>query len=273
MTCLLHPFALALLSFGLSHSAFAAPAAVSVAAASNFVHTLDALRAEFKRSAPDVVLTVTTGASGSLFAQVKSGAPFDVFLSADTDYPHAIVAAQLGPAASLRTFATGRLVFWTTAKTIEIHDISAAVRARSAQKIAIAQPRTAPYGRAAQATLETLGVWREVRSKIVYGENITQTAQFVETGNADAGFVALSLVLSPALAGKGRWQEVPPALYAPVSLDHAAVLTMRGAKNPAAQRFLDFLGTGAAKKILRDFGYVGPEWRSRNQATKAGFDR
>lgn len=255
MTSLLRCLASALSALAIVHAAFGTSATVSVAAASNFVHPLEALRSAFERSAPEVVLTVATGASGSLFAQIKNGAPFDVFLSADTEYPEAIVAADLGPAASMRTFATGRLVFWTTSKTIDVADIRAAVRAGSVKKIAVAQPRTAPYGRAAQTTLETLGVWNEVRSKLVYGENITQTAQFVETGNADAGFIALSIVLSPALAGKGRWQEVPPALYAPISLDHTAVLTRRGARNPAAQRFLDFLTGDAAKKILRDFGY------------------
>lgn len=241
---------------GLSPSAFGQPPrTVSIAAAANFVYALDALHAELERTAPDLTLIVTTGASGSLFAQIAHGAPFDVFLSADTDYPERAIAAGLAPATSLRTFATGRLVLWTTRTDLDVTDIAGAVRFTAVKKIALAQPKTAPYGRAAQAVLVRLGAWPAAQSKIVFGESITQTAQFVETANADAGFVALSVVLSPRLAQRGRWAEVPPELYAPITLDHAAVLTNRGAKNPAAQRYLDFLNSNAAKKILHDFGY------------------
>jgi molybdate transport system substrate-binding protein len=231
---------------------------VSVAAAANLVYALEAITIEFRSAAPDVAVTMTTGASGSLFAQIKNGAPFDVFLSADIDYPRQIAAAGLGDPATLRTFATGRLVLWTTRASLVVSDIAAVLRNADVRKVAIAQPKTAPYGRAAQATLAQLGVWSEAQGKIVIGENISQTAQFVETGNADAGFVALSLVLSPQLRNTGRWLEVPPALYARVPLDHAALLTTRGAANPAARRFLDFLGSEAARKILRQFGYAVP---------------
>ena len=228
---------------------------VSIAAAANLIYVLDALTAEFKRSAPGIAVTSTSGASGNLFAQIKNGAPFDVFLSADTEYPQQVVAAGLGDSTTLRTFATGRLVFWTTRPDFDVSELTVALRSPRIKKLAIAQPRSAPYGRAAQAALEKLGVWPELQSKVVFGENITQTAQFIETGNADAGFVAFSLVLSPRLAHLGRWAEVPPALYASVSLDHAVVLTTRGAANAAAKRYVTFLGTDAAKKILRDFGY------------------
>jgi molybdate transport system substrate-binding protein len=228
---------------------------LSVAAAANFVYAIDELIAEFKRSAPGVAVTSTTGASGSLFAQVKNGAPFDVFLSADTEYPGQLVTAGLGDPTTLRIFATGRLVLWTTRPDLDVSHPAAAVRSPLVRKLAVAQPRFAPYGRAARAALEKLEVWTEAQPKIVMGENITQTAQFVETGNADAGFVALSLVLSPRLANKGRWTKVPPALYAGVSLDHAAVLTNRGTRNPAARVFLSFLTSDAAKQILRNFGY------------------
>lgn len=231
---------------------------VSVAAATNLVYALDALQAEFRRHAPDVTLQVTTSASGSLFAQLRHGAPFDVFLSADTDYPQRAVADGLAPAASLRTFARGRLVLWTTHAHLDLADPIAALRSPSVKKIALAQPKTAPYGRAAQAVLAHLDLTAAVAPKLVYGESITQAAQFVETGSADLGFVALSLIKSPRLAHRGRWHELPAALHAAVPLDHAAVLTLRGAKNPAAPRFLDFLFTAAAQKILRDFGYDVP---------------
>lgn len=231
---------------------------VSVAAAANFVHALDALNAEFRRTAPDVTLSSTTGASGSLFAQIKNGAPFDVFLSADTDYPQQLVTQRLAPADTLRIFATGRLVAWTVRPALDLRDLPQAVRLPSVKRIAIAQPKTAPYGRAAQAALEKLGVWAVTQPKLVLGESISQTAQFVETGNADFGLVALSLVRSPRLAGRGTWVEVPAELYASVSLDHAAVLTTRGAANDAARRYLAFLASEPAARVLREFGYAVP---------------
>ena len=136
-------------------------------------------------------------------------------------------------------------------------DVTSTVRSLRVAKVAIANVATAPYGRAAKQALEKLGVWTEVQPKLVVGENITQTTQFVETGNADAGLVALSVVVSPKLKGKGRWVEVPGDLYSP--LEQGAVITARGAKNPVAPRYLEFLHSPAARKILEDFGYRLPQ--------------
>jgi molybdate transport system substrate-binding protein len=233
--------------------------AVAVAAAANFVHALEPLHAEFRRVAPDVVLTAASGASGSLFAQIAQGAPFDVFLSADTEYPLRAVADGLAPRASYRVVATGRLVFWTLRTDLDLSTPAAALRSPALRRLALAQPRTAPYGRAALAILTRFQVDPAGPApRLVYGENITQTAQFVETGAADAGFVALSLVRSPRLARAGTWVELAPELHPDVSLDHAAVLTMRGARNPAATRYLEFLASAPAKMVLRDFGYAVP---------------
>lgn len=231
---------------------------VSVAAASNLVYVLDALTAEFKRGAPGVAVTLTTGASGSLFAQIKQGAPFDVFLSADTEYPREAVAQRIGAADTLRVFATGRLALWTTRDGLDLTDLATVVRGAKVRKIALANPLTAPYGRAAQAALAHAGVKQEAAAKLVVGENISQTAQFVETGNAEVGFVALSLVLSPRLRSMGTWREIPAAAHPGVTLEHAGVLTQRGAQYAAARRYLDFLGSEPAKKILREFGYGVP---------------
>ena len=231
---------------------------VSVAAAANFVYALDALNAEFKRSAPGVTVTSTVGASGSLFAQIKNGAPFDVLLSADTEYPRQVVAERLGESSSSRIFATGRLVLWTTRSDLDLSKFPAALRDPRVKKIALAQPKAAPYGRAAEAVLQHLAAWTEVQPKLVFGESISQTAQFVETRNADIGFVAMSLVLSPRLVKRGTWQEVPPQLYPGVTLDHAAVLTNRGAANLAAKKYLEVLSAEPAKKVLREFGYGVP---------------
>ena len=121
---------------------------------------------------------------------------------------------------------------------------------------ALAQDIPAPYGKAAREALGKLGLWEIVEPKVVIGENITQTAQFVETGNADAGFVAMSLVLSPKLKGKGRWQEIPANLYSP--LEQGAVVTQHGAGNPAAKRYLVFLRGPKARAVLERFGYRVP---------------
>ncbi|HEY0968321.1 MAG TPA: molybdate ABC transporter substrate-binding protein [Opitutaceae bacterium] len=234
----------------------ASAATLSVAAAANLVYALDELNAAFRQSAPDVTLTSATGASGNLVAQIGNGAPFDIFLSADLDYPRALIRDGHAVPESLVTFATGRLVLWTTQSGINVSSLAAVTADPAVRRIAIAQIETAPYGRAARQALEKEGLWTSIQPKLVTGENITQTAQFVETGNADAGLVALSLVLSPRLKDQGRWTEVPASLYTP--LDQGAVITKRGAANPAAARYLAFLRGPEARKILERFGYGVP---------------
>ncbi|HYD83745.1 MAG TPA: molybdate ABC transporter substrate-binding protein, partial [Opitutus sp.] len=147
-------------------------------------------------------------------------------------------------------------VLWTTRDDLALPTIADAVRNRSTKRIAIANPDTAPYGRAALQVLEKLGVRAEAEPKIVIGENITQTAQFVATGNAEIGFVALSLLLSPKLKERGRWLEVPANLHSP--LEQGAVLTRRGAENPAAKTYLTFLRSATAREILERHGYRAP---------------
>ena len=241
--------------------------AISIAAAANLVFVIEDLNAAFRAEEPDTRLTVATGASGNLVAQITHGAPFDVFLSADTDYPQSLIAAGVAEAATFKIFAIGRLVLWTTRPVLlpDVPDadpatrIAALVRSRAVRKLAIAHIDTAPYGRAAKQTLVALGLWETAHPKLVVGESISQTAQFVETGNADAGFVALSLVLSPKLKDRGAWLEVPAAWHEPLA--HGAVLTSRGANNPAAARYLAFLGSERAREIFQRYGYDVPSAR------------
>lgn len=234
----------------------AQPARLSVAAAANLVFALDALDAEFGKAAPDVAVTRTTGASGSLVAQIAHGAPYDVFLSADRGFAKALVDAGNADAKSLDAFAIGRLVLWTTREGVDVSNVAAAVRSPLVRKLAVANVDTAPYGRAAQQALKALGAWDDAKPKIVMGENISQAAQWVETGNADAGFVALSIVVSPRLKGRGRWTEVPAGLHE--ALEQCAVITARGSANPAAARYVAFLHSPAARAILEAFGYGIP---------------
>jgi molybdate transport system substrate-binding protein len=249
--------ALGLASLAPARAADAVPGeTLSVAGAANLSFALDALDAAFRRAAPEVALTSMTAASGDLVAQIEQGAPYDIFLSADLHFPQALADAGQADARTLATFAVGRLVLWTTRPDVALTDVAATVRDPQVRKLAIANQRTAPFGRAAEQALRRLGVWAVAEPKLVVGESVAQTAQFVATGNADAGFVALSVVLAPKLKGKGRYLEVSPDLYDP--LDQGAIITRHGAQNPAARRYLAFLQGPAARLILTKFGYRLP---------------
>jgi molybdate transport system substrate-binding protein len=230
---------------------------LSIAAAANLVYALDELNAAFRSSHPEVALSSAVGASGNLVAQIRAGAPYDLFLSADLESSQALIAMGHAQADSLVTFATGRLVLWTMRSDLALEQIDPALRAENVRRIALANTDTAPYGRAAQEVMRSLGVWESLQRKLVVGDNITQTAQFVESGNADLGFVALSLVRSPKLEGRGRWLLVPDQLHA--ALAHTAVLTNRGAANSAAVEYLSFLRSEPAREILKRFGYATTE--------------
>ncbi len=225
---------------------------VSIAAASDLVFCLEALHAEFQRTHPDVTLRLSSGSSGNFFAQIKQGAPYDVFLSADLRYPRELIGAGLADAASLTPYAIGRLVVWTTRPELDMRDLGALVRNPLVRKFAIANPLHAPYGRAARETLESQRVWAAIAPKIVLGENIAQTAQFIQTGNAEAGIIALSLVLAPNLKDAGRWSLIPAELHAP--LEQGAILTKRGSARTEARRYLEFLRSVEARTVFERFG-------------------
>jgi len=241
---------------GLASARAAAPA-ITVAAAANLVYVLDSLKAEFKTAHPEVTVETITGASGNLFAQMKAGAPYDLFLSADVDFPRQLIAAQLADAKTLTVFARGQLVFWSAQPGPIDADLKSLLHEPRMKKIALANPKTAPYGRAAQQVLEHLGEWNPESPRWIYGENISQTAQFIESGNANGGFVARSLVLSPKLKGKAFFVEIPDEWHEP--LDQAAVVTQHGADNPSAGLFLEFLRSPAARRVFSTFGYAVPE--------------
>ncbi len=234
----------------------AAAGHVAVAAAANMAYALDALDQAFMQANPDITATSETGASGTLVAQILHGAPYDVFLSADLDFPRKLAQGGGADASTQVTYAIGRLVLWTTRPTLDLASVAAVMRDGSVQKVSIANPNAAPYGRAAEEVLVRLGLAAVAKPKLVYGENITQTFQYVASGNVDAGFVALSLVLSPQLKDKGRYLEVPSNLYAPIA--QAAVITTLGTANPASRRYLDFLRSPDARAILTRFGYRLP---------------
>jgi molybdate transport system substrate-binding protein len=239
-----------------------APQPLSVAAAANLTQVIGALDAEFMAARPDVAVTVALGSSGGFVAQIGNGAPYDVFLSADMGFPEALAKAGHADSASLTPFAVGRLVLWTMKPGVDVTGVRAAVLSPAVHALAIANTGTAPYGRAARQALESLGLWSAAQPKLVTAEDISQTAQFVETGNADAGFVALSAVLSPKLKGKGRWLEVPASLYRPIV--QGAIITAHGAGNPASAAYISFLRGDAARRVLEAAGYGIPAAAAAN---------
>ena len=224
---------------------------LTVAAAADLIYCLEELDAAFQKAHPDIEVKVSTGSSGNFFAQIKNGGPFDVFLSADLSYPKELIKAGLAEESSLTKYAVGRIVVWTTK---EGFDVSGGISSLTkATHVAIANPEHAPYGRAAKAALEHFQLWTKVQSKIVYGENIAQTAQFIQTGNAEAGIVALSLVLSPKLANTGHYADIPADSYP--KLEQGAVITKQGAQKAAAQQYIDFLRSKEAREIFDRYGF------------------
>jgi molybdate transport system substrate-binding protein len=229
-------------------------APLAIAAAADLQFVMKELAAEFTRQTGRPV-RITFGASGNFAAQIEQGAPFDLFLSADTRYPERLLQAGAAEPGSFYRYATGRLAIYVPRNSpLDLRARGLACLLDPAvKKIAIANPRTAPYGRAALAALEHFGLAQKLAGKLVYGENISQAAQFVASGNAQAGILALALVVAPTMRGGGQFREIPAGSYP--ALAQAAVIP-RGAQHEAAARaFLAFLATKQAQEILRRYGF------------------
>lgn len=229
-----------------------------IAAASDLKFALDEVRRAFEKLHSGTTITVTYGSSGSFFAQLANEAPFDLFLSADIDYARRLVEQGQGAPNGDFAYARGHLVVWVLKDSphrIEPHGFEF-LREEGVQKIAIANPKTAPYGRAAVAALKSLGVYDTVEPKLVYGDNVAQAAQIVESGAADAGIIALSLAVSPTLQDRGRYWQVPDAAHPPLVQGGVVLRWAQDAR--LAGEFRDFLLSGAGKSILRQFGFEDP---------------
>jgi molybdate transport system substrate-binding protein len=201
---------------------------------------------------------VSFGSSGNLTNQIRNGAPFDVFFSADEDYPRQLIAEGLAAKDRLYSYAIGRLVLWVPINsTLNVSKLGIlALLDPSVKKIAIANPVHAPYGRAAEAALRHFGVYDQVSSRLVLGENVAQAAQFVESGNAQVGLIALSQAVAPALKDQGRYWTVPLDAYP--TLNQAAVVVSRSNQQDAARKFLDFLRSSEAASLLSKYGFSAP---------------
>ena len=234
-----------------------ARAEVYVAAASDLVYCMQELNAEFRKAKSDIDVVVSVGSSGTFFAQIRNGAPFDLFLSADMEFPRRLIEQGVAEKGSLTPYAIGRIVLWATRADIDLRGGIGVLTDKAISRIAIANPEHAPYGRAARAAMQKAGIWNTVQSKIVFGENISQARQFVQSGNADIGIIALSLAMAPVVQGIGQYALIPEDAHP--RLEQGAVLTVRGAKNPGARAYMEFLKSLQARSIFEKYGFVLPK--------------
>jgi molybdate transport system substrate-binding protein len=236
----------------LSHPTLAG--SLTIAAASDLRFALDEVVEQFKADRPGEDIKVIYGSSGKLFAQIANGAPFDLYFSADIAYPRELEEKGL-TAGATRPYAVGRIVLWSLDPALArtpLQDLPGA----GIRRFAIANPRHAPYGMRAREALAHQGVWEAMQSSLVLGENIAHTAQFVDSGAAEAGIVALALVLAPPMADKGAWTLIPDTWHEPLEQGYA--ITRRAADNPLAAAFDHYMDSEPARAILRRYGFVLP---------------
>ena len=225
-------------------------AEVQVAVASNFTKPMQDIAERFERDTGHKA-ALAFGSTGKLYAQIRNGAPFDVLLAADDAVPAKLEREGLGVSGSRFPYAIGTLVLWS-ARPGYVEDQNALAN-QPYRHLAVANPKTAPYGAAAMATLDKLGLTESARGRLVQGENIAQTHQFVASGNAELGFVALSQVVENGAIGQGSGWIVPSAYHPPIRQD--ALLLLKGRDNPAAQALLDYLKSDKAGEVIKAYGY------------------
>lgn len=236
-----------------AHTAISAAQAaeVRVAVASNFVLPLRALKTRFERATVHDLL-ISTGSTGMLYAQIRNGAPFDVLLAADAERPRRLTEDNLADPASRTTYARGRLVLYSGDPATAGADCLDILGDGDSGHVAIANPGISPYGIAARETLIALELWQGLGERLVRGENVAQAFHWVETGNAQFGFVAMSQLTRPG-ARKGCSWIVPPTYYTP--LEQQLVLLVPGVNNPGARQFVEFMASAGTRALIRDMGY------------------
>jgi molybdate transport system substrate-binding protein len=247
-----------LISFFLAHyEVRAQQKEICIAAAADLKFAMGELSEKFEKQTGTKV-NVTYGSSGNFFSQMQNGAPFDLFFSADIAYPQKLEAAGLAEPGTLYEYAVGRIVIWTPAdaKVDAANQGWKALLDARVEKIAIANPEHAPYGRAAVAALQKAGIYESVKAKLVYGENISQAAQFVQSGNAQAGIVAMSLAVSPAMRAGKRW-EIPAKMHP--AIEQGAIVLKDAQNKEAARAFLEFVKSTTGRTTLAKYGFAFPE--------------
>jgi len=231
---------------------------IKVAAAADLNAALTDLAGRYEKKTGNKV-SPSFGASGNFYSQIQNGAPFDLFLSADLDYVKKLAAAGKIDASSVRTYAVGRLVLWVpNSSQLDPQKLKMDVLLDpSAKKIAIGNPDLAPYGRAAMSSLEHFQIAGLAKDRLVLGENVSQAAQFVQSGNAQAGLIPLSLALSPAMKSAGKYWEVPQDAYPEIRQGAGVVSSSKNKK--AAQAFLDYISSPEGAAVLEQYGFRAPK--------------
>ncbi len=227
---------------------------LTLAAAADLKFAMDEVLADFRKENASDSIEVVYGSSGKFYAQIREGAPYDLFFSADISYPNKLVADGYG-ASEVRPYAIGRIVLWSQTRFFPKVDLGT-LRERGLVHLAIANPKHAPYGKRAQEALVSLGLWEELEKKLVFGENVAHTAQMVQSGNAQVGIIALSLALSPALSQEGTSYLLPESLHEP--LVQGYLLTKRASGNALAKRFALFVEQPSTRKTLIRYGFILP---------------
>ena len=231
---------------------------ILVAAAADLKFALDEVLVHFSKEQPGIEAKVTYGSSGSLFAQIDNGAPFDLYLSADARLPMKLIDAAKGEKETLFHYARGHLVLWVPAQSkLDVGKGMQSLLDPKVRKVAIANPEVAPYGVAAVAAMKTAGVYEAVKPKLVLGENVAQALQFIEAGGAEAGIIALSLALAPPLKEKGRYWEVPTDTFP--ALEQAGVICKGGTHRDATMKLRAFLMSPVGREVLRGYGFLLPD--------------
>jgi len=243
-----------LLLFGFAIQSAQAGEKITIAAAADLRFAMDEIVVLFNKAHPDDQVEVIFGSSGKFNTQIQQGAPYDMYFSADIGYPRKLKVEGFA-ASEVQPYAVGRIVLWSPVRDASKMTL-ADLADPSIRKIAIANPKHAPYGKRAEEALRSAGMWDKVEARLIYGENISQTAQFVQSGNAQVGIIALSLALNPALAERGGYALIPDHLHQP--LEQGFIITQRAAANKLAQAFARFMAGQEARGIMSRYGFVLP---------------
>lgn len=227
---------------------------ITVAAASDLKFAMDDIAVSFKKNNPGDEVEIIYGSSGKFQTQIQQGAPYDLYFSADIAFPRELAKAGLA-ASEVTPYAVGRIVLWSASMDATKMTLASLNDPKIAH-VAIANPKHAPYGKRAEEALRASGLWDKVEPKIVYGENIAATAQYVQSGNAQVGIIALALALSPELASKGGYWLIPDKLHA--RLEQGFIITKRAQQSALAKRFAAYMGSKPARAVMIRYGFVLP---------------
>lgn len=226
----------------------------TIAAAADLKFAMDEIIVRYKQAHPADAPRVIYGSSGKFHTQIQQNAPYDLYFSADIAYPSQLERAGFA-ASPVKPYALGRIVLWSA--SIDASKLTlASLAAPAIRRVAIANPRHAPYGKRAEEALRATGMWDTVKPKLVYGENIAYTAQFVQTGNAQVGIIALALALNPVLSRQGGYWLIPDTLHEP--LEQGFIVTARARDNAAARRFADYMDSPTARTVMEKYGFILP---------------